>query len=117
MANTPPKSSGCACCENERPFTVPQHLLEKFRSGEVVLFVGAGVSTENKKYCKSTFYDDIRAELKVIDTPSFPELMSRYCAQPDGRIKLIQRIKQRFDYFAAFDDFYWSMTRFHRAVA
>jgi len=110
-------SSICPCCRNEKEFALPEHLFEKIKNEEVVLFVGAGMSTENKDHCQSTFYEQIQAELGISNHPSFPELMSRYCTLPDGRIKLIERIKQRFDYFKSFSDFYRPMTRFHRAVA
>jgi NAD-dependent SIR2 family protein deacetylase len=110
-------SSSCVWCRNQKAFAPPEHLLEKVKNEEVVLFVGAGVSTENKDHCQSTFYEEIRAELGISDRPTFPVLMSKYCALPDGRIKLIERIKQRFDYFKSFDAFYHPMTRFHRAIS
>ncbi|MEH2547072.1 hypothetical protein V1283_003717 [Bradyrhizobium sp. AZCC 2262] len=43
--------------------------------------------------------------------------MDAYCAQPDGRIKLLEKIKSRFDYFLSFDNFIRPMTRFHRAIS
>jgi NAD-dependent SIR2 family protein deacetylase len=110
-------SPDCPHCRNDKEFAPPPHLLERINAGEVVLFAGAGISTENKHHCQSTFYEQIRAELGISDQPTFPELMSRYCALPDGRIKLIEKIKQRFEYFISFDDFYYAMTRFHRAIS
>lgn len=107
----------CIGCRGDKKFDFPDHLLEKIQGGEVVLFAGAGISTENPAHCKATFYEEIRAELEAQDAPSFPELMTRYCASPDGRIKLLEKIKRRFDYFTSFSDFHWYMTRFHRALA
>lgn len=108
----------CDYCKNQKPFDMPKHLAEKLASGELVVFAGAGISTENKTNAKNTFYEEIHAELDLKDaTPTFPELMSQFCAQPDGRIKLIERIKQRFDNFSSFDQFYNRMTQFHRALA
>jgi hypothetical protein len=86
-------------------------------AGDAVLFVGAGISTENKSYCQATFYDKIRDELGVSDSPPFPELMSMFCRQSDGRIRLLEKIKSRIDYFLSFDDLYQPMARFHRAVS
>lgn len=85
----------------------------------MVVFAGAGISTENKTHSGSTFYEKIHDELnlKPDASPSFPELMSQFCEQPDGRIKLIERIKRRLDYFSSFDQFYDRMSRFHRALA
>jgi hypothetical protein len=92
-------------------------LIDKLSSGEVVLFCGAGISTENKTYCQSTFYEEIQADLGIAETLPFPELMSKFCELPDGRIKLLEKIKHRIDYFKAFDGFYNRMTRFHRSIA
>ncbi|MCW0217769.1 MAG: SIR2 family protein, partial [Prosthecobacter sp.] len=72
---------------------------------------------ENRTYSQSTFYDEVRAELERTDHPSFPDLMTAYCELPDGRIRLLQKIKSRIDYFLSFDDLYRPMARFHRSVA
>jgi len=111
------QNCGCALCSKEKPFTCPEHLVSKIAAGEVVLFVGAGISTENRTYCQSTFYDEIRAKLKLSENPSFPELMSEYCKLPDGRIRLLEKIKARIDYFMSFDDLYRPMARFHRSIS
>jgi NAD-dependent SIR2 family protein deacetylase len=92
-------------------------LLEKIEKGEVAIFAGAGISTENKLHCQHTFYEQIQSELKTTNNPTFPQLMTEYCALPDGRLKLLQKIKERFEYFTSFDDFYRPMTRFHKAVS
>jgi NAD-dependent SIR2 family protein deacetylase len=110
-------ATDCPHCQDEKEFTPPPHLLERIGAGEVVLFAGAGISTENKNHCNSTFYEEILAELGLSDKLPFPELMSKYCALPDGRIKLIEKIKRRFEYFMSFGDFYYQMTRFHRAIS
>ena len=117
MTKPHPEDCVCALCRNDKEFAFPEHLLDKIASGEVVLFVGAGISTENKKHCQSTLYEEIHADLKSPGNLSFPELMDAYCAQPDGRIKLLEKIKHRFDYFLSFDDFIRPMTRFHRAIS
>src|SRR5205814_6786283 len=117
MGNTHPRNCGCAICSGQKPFTPPDHLLSAIAAGDVVLFVGAGISTENRTYCQSTFYDQIRAELNISDSPAFPELLSMYCKQSDGRIRLLEKIKSRIDFFLSFDDLYRPMARFHRAIS
>jgi hypothetical protein len=112
-----PTDCGCAFCRNDKKFSAPQHLIEKISAGEVVLFAGVGISTENKDHCQSTFYQEIQAELELTGRLPFPELMSKFCELPDGRIKLLEKIKHRLDYFMAFDGFYSRMTRFHRSIA
>ncbi len=117
MNNPHPEDCVCTYCRNDKDFAFPEHLLEKIASGEVVLFAGAGISTENKAHCKSTLYEEIQADLKSAPNLSFPELMDAFCAQPDGRIKLLEKMKHRFDYFLSFDDFFRPMTRFHRSIS
>jgi NAD-dependent SIR2 family protein deacetylase len=112
-----PEPCTCAFCKGDRQFAVPPHLLEELLKGNVVVFAGAGISTENRVHATTTLYERIAHEIDCEDDISFPELMEKYCAQPDGRIKLIASIKDRFDYFLSFEDFYLPMTRFHRAIS
>lgn len=114
-----PRKLNCKCpfCGNIKSFTTPEHLLEKIKNREVVIFAGAGISTENKLHCQHTFYEQIQSELETNKNQTFPQLMSEYCALPDGRLRLLQKIKDRFEYFISFDDFYRPMTRFHKAVS
>ncbi|RNJ49517.1 SIR2 family protein [Methylocystis hirsuta] len=107
----------CAFCRSDLPFSIPNHLVDELLNGNVVVFAGGGISTENHDHAHDTFYKRIAAELKADEGSSFPELMSKYCSQPNGRIRLIQSIKDRFDYFIAFGDFYNQMTKFHRAIS
>ncbi|MEH2508429.1 NAD-dependent SIR2 family protein deacetylase [Bradyrhizobium sp. AZCC 1578] len=107
----------CAHCRDRKPFSIPPHLLDAIANGEVVIFAGAGISTENRTYSRTTFYEEIRSELKLTEHISFPRLMDALCAQPDGRLRLLKKIKKRFDYFISFDEFYQAMTRVHRAIS
>jgi hypothetical protein len=111
-----PGDCDCAFCGNDKDFVIPDHLLEAICNEDVVLFAGAGISTENRQHCQSTFYEEVQAELGFREPEPFPELMDRYCSQPDGRIKLLKKIKNRIDYFSSFPRFYYPMTRFHRAL-
>lgn len=107
----------CAFCRNEKSFKIPQELLERFANGKCVIFAGAGISTENPSLCKTTFYETIQAELGYDKADlDFPSLMSAFCEKADGRIRLIQNIKARIEYFRSFRGFYVPMTRFHRAI-
>lgn len=85
-------------------------------SGNAVIFAGAGISTENPVNSQSTFYEEITHELKADGDISFPDLMTLFCQQPDGRIKLVEKIKKRIEYFRSFRGFYAPMTAFHRAL-
>lgn len=111
------KACECAFCSNRLPFSFPEHLVNELLAGNIVLFSGAGISTENKSYAQHTFYEQVAHELGCGNSKSFPELMEEYCRQPNGRIRLVTAIKDRFDYFCSFDDFYRDMTQFHRALS
>ena len=110
---------GCQKCDLKRPFTLPKDLVDACERGEVVLFAGAGISTESRGVYPSSFYENIRAEmgLRGHARPSFPELMSRYCSPPRSRKDLLRAIKSRIDYLYAFPELYDSATEFHRALA
>jgi NAD-dependent SIR2 family protein deacetylase len=116
MAKHKLKTCECALCRNDKDFTVPEHLIEQISKGNVIVFAGAGISTESKDKAKNTFYEAIAHELGITGL-SFPALMSLYCTQPDGKIRLLRKIKDRFDYFKSFEEFYFTMTRFHRALS
>jgi NAD-dependent SIR2 family protein deacetylase len=117
MTKIHPQDCVCAFCRDRKAFSAPQHLLDAIAAGDVVVFAGAGISTENKTHSRTTFYEDICSELNVPAGLSFPQLMDIYCSQPDGRLKLLTKIKKRFEYFISFDDFYRAMTHFHRSIA
>jgi hypothetical protein len=49
--------------------------------GKIVLFAGAGVSTEAKGVMPNTFYNEIRHILGETDpNKSFPDIMQDFCA-------------------------------------
>jgi NAD-dependent SIR2 family protein deacetylase len=117
-SNAPENECEGAPCKDALPFDVPNHLLEQISSGNVVLFAGAGISTENKVHSVDLFYEVIAHELGLTDTTlPFDKLMSLFCSRPDGRIELIRKIADRFKYFTSFSDFYYDMTRFHHALS
>lgn len=111
----------CTCdfCGNNLPFDLPPELYESLIRCEVVIFAGAGVSTESESVFPYTLYDDVREELSLrrgYDLP-FPDLMSKYCAQPNGRAKLLRKIRDRLDYVRSFPELYRHATRFHRELS
>jgi len=109
----------CAICKNNKDFQVPQQLLDALKRGDVVIFAGAGISTEKKTVYPYTLYEDVAGELKghAASGGNFPTLMSAYCLRPDGRKKLVQKVKERFDYIRSFPEIYREATRFHRELS
>jgi hypothetical protein len=98
---------------------MPLEVLSAAQEGRLVIFAGAGISTESNRVFKETLYDDVKADLdlKKSDRPDFPTLMSRYCALTDGRRKLLEKIKYRLDYCDQYQGLYRTATRFHRQLA
>lgn len=113
------KHSGCDCvlCKNNHEFAIGDELIGELLSGNVTLFAGAGISTETSNVLKTTFYESVAAEIGKGDPyPAFPELMEEYCRQPNGRLKLLNKIKERFDHIDSFPELTRSATRFHREL-
>ena len=108
----------CFICKNNIEFNLPSELLEKFLKGDIAIFAGSGISTESEYILPEKFYDSITYELgyKKCDL-TFSKLMEKYCAQPDGRIKLLSKIKDRFDYVKSFPELHRNATRFHRELS
>ena len=52
----------CAICRNNKDFIFPKQLLEEVKKRNVVIFAGAGISTESRTVFPSTFYENIAAE-------------------------------------------------------
>ena len=122
---SPPKhetvheQSNCAIFGNFHDFEPPGHLIEQLTSGNVVIFAGAGVSTEGRTVFPYTFYDEIHAALGLgkKNKPPFPALMSMYCKKPDGRRKLLDALRSRLAYISAFPELFRLATRFHREIS
>ena len=108
----------CAICQKHHPFAMPDEIISAATQGDLVLFCGAGISTENKTVLPYSFYTSIRKELGVKETDiSFSKLMQKYCEQPNGRKKLLRKIKERFDYIHSFPELERNATTFHNELA
>lgn len=116
-ANSSAGNCKCAFCANNREFQLPLPLLEAACRGELVLFAGAGISTENKLAFPVNFYDEIRSKLEMADTPPFKAVMDEFCKQPNGRALLLNAIRHRFDRAKQRGQIYRASTRFHQVVA
>jgi hypothetical protein len=106
-------------CRNEQEFEIPDHLMQQLTKGNVVIFAGAGVSTEARTVFPWTFYEEIHEALGMSqkDKPAFPVLMSLYCRRPDGRRELLERLRSRLSYVQGFPELYRTATQFHRELS
>jgi hypothetical protein len=114
------KFCDCDICRNELPFDLPIEIIDATLRGDLVIFAGAGISTENYIVFKDTLYDDIKEELEMknSDELTFPELMSVFCkSRVNGKQQLLERIKFRFDYCHQFSELYRTASRFHSEIA
>lgn len=110
----------CDICKHHFDFEMPEDVLDAARHQRLVIFAGAGVSTEVPAVLPYTFYDEIASEMAIDSAsagPSFPDLMTDYCLQPNGRRKLLKRLKQRFDFIDSFPALLNAATRFHEELS
>lgn len=108
----------CAICKNNKPFTFPKEVIDATLKGELVLFCGAGISTEGKNVLPYSFYTSIKEELGIkSESISFSCLMQQYCNQPNGRKKLLKKIRERFNYINSFPELERQATAFHRELS
>ena len=90
----------CMICKNNKNFDMPEEIIESVLKNNLVLFCGAGISTESKSVFPESFYTSVLREIedktnkKVDLDTSFSRLMSLYIDTfPNGRRKLLNKIK------------------------
>lgn len=111
-------SDSCDICKAKKPFRLHSSLLSEFRNGNAVVFAGAGVSTENKDAGGYTLYEQVCSITKLNPkTSNFPDAMETFTSQPNGRLRLVERIKDHLDYVDSFPDLQREATRFHKELA
>jgi hypothetical protein len=109
----------CVHCKNKIPFVLPHEIIDATINGNLVIFAGAGTSTETKAIFKNTLYEDIALDLNLSSNNNydFPSLMSLYCKQNNGRRFLLEKIRNRFEYCHQFNELYIDATSFHRELS
>jgi len=108
----------CPYCAGRFEFEIDEFLFDELEAQNVVLFIGAGVSTENKTSAPHSLYVEIArvAGLNNSDLP-FPDVVEKACAKPDGRFHFMQKVQHRFDYIQKFSDLRNRATRFFKELA
>ncbi len=109
----------CAICKNKIPFELPDEVFNACKVGKLIIFAGAGISTEAINVFPFTLYEDIKRELNVGKDKkiSFPALMTQYCKASHGRKELLNKINDRIDYIKSFPELYRQATEFHRELS
>lgn len=110
-------ASNEAKVEVERRFEVPEELFDAFATGQIVVFAGAGVSTESGFVGPMTFFEEIAGQMGL-DPRSvpFPSVMTAYCDRY-GRASLLASIAERLEYVRALPELQTDATVFHRELS
>src|SRR5438552_8234947 len=72
-----PPHPGCAICARNLPFDMPDELVQAVAERRVVIFAGAGVSTEDSLVTRLTIYEDLRGDIALPDQTPFPDVMAQ----------------------------------------
>jgi NAD-dependent SIR2 family protein deacetylase len=109
----------CVRCRLKRPFELPSEIVHACLARQLVIFAGAGVSTESRGVYPVSFSEKVRKELRLPKNEglSFSKLMSLYSSSPRSRKNLLQSIKERLDYARSFPELYNYATEFHRELS
>jgi hypothetical protein len=107
----------CAICRHDHPFQLSSGLLDAILSGDVVVFAGAGISTESPTVLNTSFYETVAEATQWGGPPiPFPEMMDRLANEVDGKYKLLSLLRQRLDTIDAFPELHAAATRFHECL-
>lgn len=110
-------NEGCISCGLDYDFEMPDDLPITAHRGDLVVFAGAGVSTEVPAVFPTTFYQNVRERLDDLgdEEISFPDLMQRY-QDRHGRQALVRALKRRLNYVDSFPSLRWRARKFHREL-
>src|SRR5207249_3991122 len=107
----------CMICGEYHAFEMPEDVITAALDRRLVIFAGAGISTESRRVIPHTWAEGIATELGLrSNDTNFPKLMTEYTDRY-GRAQLLQRIRERLDYIKAFPELLRTATLFHRELA
>jgi hypothetical protein len=122
MAVTSPGSheghDGCYLCGLNYEFDLPAEIVEAARKESLLIFAGAGISTEVPSVFPDSLYREIAGSLgkDVPQDESFPKVMQEF-EKRVGRSELIREIWSRLDYVNSFPFLRGNATKFHVELA
>lgn len=109
-------NDGCIHCGLDLEFEMPSEIPQAAHSTDLVIFAGAGVSTEVPAVFPTTLHASVCAELGLEGDPSFPEAMQAF-QDRRGRAALVRDIKARLDYVDSYFSLRRQARKFHRELA
>lgn len=108
---------GCEDCRKKISFEMPKEIVNACKRGKLVIFAGAGISTEKEGGFPFSLYDDVKQEVSISKEISFPALMSAYVNKTGDKRALLNKIKNRIDYAKSFPELHARITDFHRELS
>jgi NAD-dependent SIR2 family protein deacetylase len=102
-----------------RDFDIPDAVIEACHEGKLVVFAGAGISTETRLVVPRPLHLEMLLELEnndVREVKPFAKVMSAY-EREHGRPALLRRIKKHLDYVRSFPNIDGQASQFHRELA
>lgn len=106
----------CVECGLNYDFDLPLDLVKAAHMRDVVIFAGAGISTEVPTAHPVTVMAAVLEKLGKPDIDSFPDAMQAF-QQEFSKTELVQMIKKKFDYVDSFRTLRWHARKFHRELA
>lgn len=113
------EDSRCLVCGLDFDFDLPQRIVEAARRHQLVIFAGAGISTETRDVFPFSIYDMAVERLDDPSIPSdysFPDLMQKF-QDTFGRTELVKLISAKLDSVDGFRRARSQARRFHRELA
>lgn len=106
----------CMHCSLDFDFQMPEGLVDAAHEKKVVIFAGAGISTEVPSVFPDTVLDIAANRLGIEQPESFPETLEAF-QQRFGRAALVRMVKDKFDYIDGFIRLRNNARNFHRELA
>lgn len=109
-------NDGCIHCGLDYDFDMPEGLVDTVHSRQVVIFAGAGISTEVPTVFPDTVLDLAASKLDIEEPESFPETLQVF-QDRFGRAALVRMVKRKFDYIDSFPRLRSDARKFHSELA
>ena len=111
-----PYNDGCLHCRLDFDFVMPQGLPDAAHRRQLVIFAGAGISTEVATVFPKTVLEIAAGRLGIEEPESFPETLQAF-QDRFGRSELVRMVKRKFDYIDNFPRLRNHARLFHRELA
>lgn len=111
-------ASVCQCkhCGLDFDFELPPELVQAAHRRKLLIFAGAGISTEVSTVFPQTIYQRAAEMLELEEPGPFPDVIEGF-VKKFGRREFVQLVKAKFDYIDSFWGPRYDSRRFHRELA